>query len=62
MRQKGYGNTILKLGLKKAKELGFDKLLLTCDETNISSNKIIIKNGGVLESTINGRKRYWIMT
>ncbi|RJQ34792.1 GNAT family N-acetyltransferase [Candidatus Parcubacteria bacterium] len=50
MRNKGYGTMILKLALPKAKELGIERALLTCDKTNIASRKIIEKNGGVLEN------------
>lgn len=49
-RQKGYGKTILKLGLEKAKSLGLDKLLITCNYDNIGSIKIIESNGGIFES------------
>ncbi|MEK7618834.1 MAG: GNAT family N-acetyltransferase [Patescibacteria group bacterium] len=63
-RTKGYGTKILELALPKAKELGIDRVLVTCDESNIGSRKIIEKNGGVLENSIpgeNGPKlRFWI--
>ena len=48
---KGYGTKILQLGIKKAKELGTEKILIDCREDNIASKKIIEKNGGIfLES------------
>ena len=65
-RQKGYGTLILKLTLEKAKKLGLNKVLLTCDTDNIASAKIIEKNGGELAghavSQKNGKQisRYWI--
>ncbi len=65
-RQKGYGTLILKLTLEKAKDLGLDKVLLSCDTDNIASAKIIEKNGGELAgyavSQKNGKQisRYWI--
>ncbi|MEG2656861.1 MAG: GNAT family N-acetyltransferase [Clostridium sp.] len=65
-RRKGYGKIILKLALDKARELEFEKVLLTCDLDNIGSKKIIENNGGKLENTIiskeTGKKvlRYWI--
>ena len=49
MRRRGYGTEILKLSLPEARKLGLKKVLLTCDETNIGSRKIIEKNGGGLE-------------
>lgn len=48
-RRKGYGNIILKLGLIKAKELGFKKLRINCDNNNIPSKKIIINNDGKID-------------
>jgi predicted acetyltransferase len=48
-RMRGYGKAILRLALPEARKLGLDKVLLTCDETNIGSRKIIEANGGILE-------------
>ncbi len=45
-RRQGYGTQILALALKKANQLGLKKVLITCDETNDPSYKIIIANGG----------------
>ena len=67
-RQKGYGTMMLQLCLEKIPTLwlDLDKLLITCDETNIASQKIIEKNGGVFESEIVDAEhdikklRYWI--
>jgi len=65
-RKQGYGTEILRLGLEKAKELGLQRVLVTCDEDNIGSKKIIEHNGGKFENAIelegdNVRKlRYWI--
>jgi predicted acetyltransferase len=65
-RKMGYGTTILKLGLEKAKELGINKILVTCDETNIASRKIIEKNGGIFENKLlqtegPAKLRFWII-
>lgn len=59
-REKGYGNIILKETLKKAKELKLNKVLVTCNEDNIISSKIIEYNGGVLKNIDEGICRYWI--
>jgi predicted acetyltransferase len=65
-RQMGYGKEILKLALKEAKKLGISKVLVTCDETNIGSYKIIEANGGILENAFEmgegkpRKLRYWI--
>lgn len=65
-RGQGYGKTLLKLALEKAKELGITRALITTDIRNIASRKIIEKNGGVLEDQIPNPElghdtlRYWI--
>jgi len=46
-RRKGYGKQILALALPKAREIGLKKVLLTCDNDNIASKKIIEANGGI---------------
>src|SRR2546427_13190203 len=40
-RKQGYGTQILRLGLEKARESGLQRVLVTCDEDNIGSKKII---------------------
>jgi predicted acetyltransferase len=52
MRGKGYGNLILKEGLKKAKELGFPELVVSVDENNLASITVIEHNGGVFQKTV----------
>lgn len=65
-RQKGYGRTILKLGLEKVKHLGMDKFVITCNYDNVGSIKIIEDNGGVFETEVFCEskntllRRYWI--
>lgn len=65
-RGKGYATLILKLTLDHCRGMGMKRVLLTCDESNISSARVIEKNGGVLESVYNPmngtskKKRYWI--
>lgn len=65
-RNKGYGNLILKEGLKYCKQMGIDKVLVSCVEGNIASEKVILNNNGQYESMnyleeekIN-IKRFWI--
>lgn len=65
-RNKGYGKKILEFSLPEAKKLGISKILITCDDTNIGSRKVIETNGGILENIVeNGKdyplkRRYWI--
>lgn len=65
----GYGTKMLELALEKAKNIILeDKVLITCDDDNIGSYKIIEKNGGVLENKVENTdqgdtfltRRYWI--
>lgn len=65
----GYGKEILRLGLEEHKNLiEEDKILVTCDDDNIGSYKIIEANGGVLENKVENiedgelvlTRRYWI--
>lgn len=67
--KKGYGTEILKLALLKAKDLvKEDNILITCDDDNIGSYKIIEANGGNLENKVENEdqgekfltRRYWI--
>lgn len=65
-RRKGYGKRLLALGLKKCKELGINKVLVTCKDTNVASKKCILANGGKYEDTRTMKaeninlERYWI--
>jgi predicted acetyltransferase len=58
-RRKGYATEILRQSLPIAKSLGINRLLLTCDEGNVGSYRTIEKNGGVLEKSAEGKRRYW---
>jgi predicted acetyltransferase len=65
-RSKGFGTEMLRLALKKAKDIGIDKALITCDKDNIGSAKVIENNGGILDSEgiVNGIPilRYMVRT
>ena len=66
-RRKGYAKEMLKAVLPFCKGIGLNKVLITCSDGNIGSEKTILANGGVYESTVhepNGDrdlKRFWIM-
>ena len=67
-RKKGYATKALRLCLKKAKLLGIDKVLITCDIDNLGSESVIKKVGGKLENITpsegltKSKKRYWVKT
>ncbi len=66
-RRKGYASQMLKTALPKCKELGIDKVLITCIDNNEGSRKTILANGGLYESTVYEPEenvyleRYWIV-
>lgn len=65
-RRRGYATSMLKAILPYCKEIGLDKILITCIDGNIGSEKTILNNGGVYESTVCepdrnlNLKRFWI--
>lgn len=63
------GTALLSGALRYAKdELGLRRILVTCDDDNIGSARVIEKNGGVLQDKIQNEidgvrritRRYWI--
>lgn|SRR5574344_1312213 len=48
-RNKGYGNKLLELALKECKSLGFKRVRINCDDNNLPSKKVILKNGGMID-------------
>lgn len=59
-RRRGRASRALGLALGRARELGLERVLLTCDEDNVGSFRTIEAQGGVFDSVFNGKKRYWI--
>ena len=63
-RNKGYAKQMLTLALEKCKELKIKKVLITCDEDNIASEKVILSANAKLEDIRNvdgeNKKRFWI--
>lgn len=65
-RRHGYAMKQLQLALAEAQKLGLQKVLITCDESNIGSAKTIQKVGGVLENEVVSSRtgeviqRFWI--
>lgn len=65
LRRRGYGALICRLGIERARLLGIGDILITCDDDNIGSAKIIEANGGILQDRIDNNRgvmtrRYWI--
>jgi predicted acetyltransferase len=65
-RGRGYATKMLGLALEKCREMGIERVLITCDETNAASRRVIEKNDGVLENMVPNpeggpdKLRYWI--
>jgi len=65
-RNRGLATKMLRQGLELAKSFGFERVLCICDNDNFASEKVILKNGGVLENELYDPnenvtvKRFWI--
>jgi len=65
-RKRGFATEMLRKGLDIARRHGFEKILCICNEDNYASEKVILKNGGILENTLFDPeekvfvRRYWI--
>lgn len=65
-RRRGYAKEMLRLALLFCKELGLDRVLITCKTGNEGSRRTILSQGGVYESTVHepdedvDLERYWI--
>ena len=61
-RRQGHASRALALAVRRAADLGLDRVLVTCDDDNVGSRGTIERGGGVYEDTRNGKRRYWIDT
>ena len=63
-RRHGYAKEMMRLALIECPSLGIANALVTCDDDNIGSSKVIEGHGGVLENKVlhEGKllRRYWI--
>lgn len=64
-QRRGYGSEMLRLMLPIAREKGLKRVMISCNDGNIASEKIIRKNGGVYEKSVQVEgqgiiKRFWI--
>lgn len=65
-RRQGMGTLMCKLALEEARAIGLKRVLITCDEDNVGSRKIIEANGGIFEDAVPQpdrdvpKRRYWI--
>lgn len=59
-RGRGVATAALRAALDRSRELGLDRVLVTCDDDNIASARTIERCGGVLEDVRGDKRRYWI--
>ena len=64
-RRRGYATEMLRRALEFCRdELGLERVLVTCDDDNVGSAKVIETAGGILENIVTDRgiqkRRYWI--
>ena len=63
-RGRGHATAMLAQALHSGPAQGLDRILVTCDETNDASARVIEKCGGILEDVRFlegvGKRRYWI--
>lgn len=61
-RREGHATEMLKGSLPWALALGIDPALVTCDDDNVGSIRVIEHAGGELEDVRGTKRRYWILT
>jgi predicted acetyltransferase len=61
-RRRGHASDALRAALPIARDLGIDRVLVTCDEDNTGSRTVIERTGGEYEDSRAGKRRYWIAT
>lgn len=64
-RRRGYATEMLRQGLATIRDIGVARVLITCDDDNEGSARVIESCGGVFESIVtsyDGRsvRRYWV--
>jgi predicted acetyltransferase len=59
-RREGHASRALALALAHCRGLGIERVLVCCAEDNVASERTIVANGGVYESTRDGYRRFWI--
>lgn len=61
-RRQGHATAMLAAALPVAHSLGITRALLTCDETNTASQRVIETNGGQFIDRVGDKRRYWVPT
>lgn len=59
-RRRGVASEALRQALIRARSLGIERVLITCDDDNRASAATIEGRGCVLTDVIAGKRRYWV--
>jgi predicted acetyltransferase len=59
-RRQGHATRMLGAALMRARRIGLDRVLVTCDRTNVASRRVILANGAVPDERIGDEDRFWI--
>lgn len=59
-RRRGHASAALAGMLEVCRSRGIDPVLITCDENNLGSRRVIEGAGGDYEDSREGKRRYWI--
>ncbi len=61
-RRQGHATAMLAAALPITRSLGIAQALLTCDETNTNSQRVIEANGGRFSDMVGDKRRFWVPT
>jgi predicted acetyltransferase len=61
-RRRGHATAMLRTALPVARKLDLDRVLVTCDDDNVASRKVIESGGGVFVDQRGRKLRFWIVT
>jgi len=59
-QRQGHATRMLAEALPICRDLGLDRVLLTCDHANEPSRRVILANGGIPDGHTGDEDRYWI--
>ena len=60
MAAAGHATRMLAAGLEQCRQLGLDRVLVTCAADNEPSRRVILANGGEPDAPADGEDRFWI--
>ncbi len=61
-QRRGLGTRMLAMALPTAAAYGIENALVTCDDDNVASAKVILANGGVEDTGYRRKRRFWVPT